>query len=214
MLTWRARERPQEPGEGDADVGAAVLAAVVGGGNRSSAREQSSLTQPPLRIMGQSYYLAPALGSALRSLGVTASAQGVTGRRVLIATAADNVLALDRRFLDPRRPLRPSRDDAEEGLVPYQEWLPLHPQFLPAGGQRVARVERFEVAPARVESTCHWLALGLDLYYGRLAPSATFDLIGDDFSYALLAATLAALTVGTAVAHGAVKRDDLARRWK
>jgi len=38
------------------------------------------------------------------------------------------VLSLDRKFLDPRRPVgKPSADDMEEMLVPYTPFLPIVP---------------------------------------------------------------------------------------
>lgn len=198
----------QETAGAGAHLPTAILRAVVGG--NVSVPEQSSLAPPPLRIMGQSYYMGP----EVKVLGVTATAQGVTGRQVLMGTLADHIVAMDRRFLDPRRPLKPSRDDQEEGLVPYGEWLPLFPHSFVSGSQKVAKLRGFAVAPARVESTCLMFAHGLDLYYTRLAPNQTYDLIGDEFSYALLALTLAALTVGTAVLSRMVTRDELQRRWR
>lgn len=124
------------------------------------------------------------------------------------------ILSVDRRFLDPRRPLKPTREDQEEGLVPYSEWLPIFPQSYVAGPQTVAKLRGLVVAAARVESTSLLFAYGLDMFYARLAPSQTFDLLGEEFSYALLAATLAALAGGAAVLGSLVKRDDLKRRWR
>lgn len=41
-------------------------------------------------------------------------------------------------------------------------------------------------APSAMESTTLLFAHGLDLFYTRLAPSRTFDLLPDDFPFALL----------------------------
>lgn len=46
----------------------------------------------------------------------------------MIGDAADQLYALDKRFVDPRRPPRtkkPTAEDAEERLIPYSEVLPL-----------------------------------------------------------------------------------------
>ncbi len=40
--------------------------------------------------------------------------------------------------------------------------------------------------PSALESTALLFAHGLDLYYTRLSPSKTFDLLPDDFPHALL----------------------------
>ena len=38
------------------------------------------------------------------------------------------VLALDKRFLDPRRSLNPTQQEKEEGIIPFTESLPIIPQ--------------------------------------------------------------------------------------
>lgn len=47
--------------------------------------------------------------------------------QVLMGTSTDQVVALDKRFLDPRRPTKPTVEDREEGLIPYSEVLPIFP---------------------------------------------------------------------------------------
>ena len=42
------------------------------------------------------------------------------------------------------------------------------------------------LAPSSMESTSLLFAHGLDLFYTRLSPSRTFDLLPDDFPFALL----------------------------
>ena len=44
-----------------------------------------------------------------------------------IATADDQVVAIDKRFLDPRRPTKPTAADREEGLIRYSEVIPILP---------------------------------------------------------------------------------------
>lgn len=55
---------------------------------------------------------------------------------------------------------------------------------------------------------------GTDLFYTRLAPSAHFDALGDDFNYALLVAGLAALAAGTAFARRYGREAALQAHWK
>jgi hypothetical protein len=43
---------------------------------------------------------------------------------------ARQVLALEKRFLDPRRPTKPTKTDREEGLVPYHPSLPIIPHHI------------------------------------------------------------------------------------
>jgi ER membrane protein complex subunit 1 len=37
-------------------------------------------------------------------------------------------LALDKRFLDPRRTANPSQEEKEEGIIPLTETVPIIPQ--------------------------------------------------------------------------------------
>ena len=38
-------------------------------------------------------------------MGVTTTSQGITAKQVLIGTSGNQIYALDKRFVDPRRPL-------------------------------------------------------------------------------------------------------------
>lgn len=40
----------------------------------------------------------------------------------------DQILALDKRFVDPRRTLNPSQAEKEEGIIPLTDSLPIIPQ--------------------------------------------------------------------------------------
>ena len=169
----------------------------------------SSLAPPPLRVLGQSYTLS----SHVAALGVARTRRGLAARQVLVASPSGRLVALDRRFVDPRRPTKPTASDREEGLVPYSEALPLLPGAHITGAARLSRVRQVSSAPATLESASHVLACGLDLFYARTAPSRTFDTLGDEFSRPLLVATLAALTAAAAAAATAANRDSVARQW-
>ena len=169
----------------------------------------SSLAPPPLRVLGQSYTLS----GHVAALGVARTRRGLAARQVLVASPSGRLVAMDRRFVDPRRPTKPTASDREEGLVPYAEALPLLPGAHITGAARLARVRHVSSAPASLESASHVLACGLDLFYARTAPSRTFDTLGDEFSRPLLVATLAALTVAAAAAATAANRDSVARQW-
>ena len=88
-------------------------------------------------------------------MATTYSAQGVTGHQVLMGTATDQVVALDKRWLDPRRPTKPTKDDKEEGLIPYTEVLPVFPQSWVTTRHQVAKLQGIVTSPASLESTVH-----------------------------------------------------------
>jgi hypothetical protein len=64
----------------------------------------------------------------VHALSSTSTRHGITSRDLLVATA-QQLIALPKRLLDPRRPLVPKGgkvkgDEKEEGLVPYDPVIP------------------------------------------------------------------------------------------
>ena len=190
-----------------AAVGDLMYASLVG---RNETETTSSMAPPPLRIMGQSYYVRP----AATMMTATYSAKGVTAHQVLMGTNTDQVVAVDKRFLDPRRPTKPTREDREEGLVPYAEVLPIFPNSWVTTKHQVARLRGIKTAPAELESTVLCVAHGLDFFYTRLHPSRSYDMLDEEFSYLLLIVTLAALAGGAIITQGFAVAKDLDRKWK
>ena len=188
-------------------VGDLVYASVVG---TNETETVSSLAPPPLRIMGQSYFVRP----AATMMTATYSQKGVTAHQILMGTATDQVVALDKRFLDPRRPTKPSAEDREEGLIPYAEVLPIFPASWVTTRHQVSRLRGIKTAPASLESTVLCVAHGLDLFYTRLHPSRSYDMLDEEFSYLLLIVTLAALAVGAFATQGLAYVKDIDRRWR
>uniref|UniRef100_A0A7S3BQ89 ER membrane protein complex subunit 1 n=1 Tax=Prasinoderma singulare TaxID=676789 RepID=A0A7S3BQ89_9VIRI len=179
-------------------------------GAEVTAPEQSSHSLPPLRVLGQSYYMP----MSAKAMGATSTAKGVTARQVLLGTGTDQVLALDRRLLDPRRPLKATPASKEERLPPYAEMLPVDPRRMITHRHTVANLRFIESAPTHLESTCLVLAVGLDRYLTRLAPSRSYDTISESFNYLLLSATVVGMVVATLVAARMSARAELKRKWR
>jgi hypothetical protein len=68
-------------------------------------------------------------------------------------------------------------------------------------------------APARLESNSLIFAYGIDLFYLRTAPSKTYDLLTEDFSYALLVLTVLILVGAIIVAAAFAQRNALRNNW-
>lgn len=68
-------------------------------------------------------------------------------------------------------------------------------------------------SPALLESTSLILASGLDLFYTRVAPSGSFDVLSEGFNKAQLLATITALAIGVIVLRPLVRRKVLKQRW-
>jgi len=170
----------------------------------------SSLSLPVVRVLGQSYFFS--LG--VKAMAVTATHKGITSKNILLGTTTDQVLAMEKRFLDPRRPTKPTAMDKEEGLIPYNPNLPIIPHHVITTRHQVAGLRGILASPSRLESTSLVFSYGLDLFYTRVMPSKMYDTLDDhEFSYALLLVTLASLVVGTAAASVAVSSKELKAKW-
>lgn len=78
----------------------------------------------------------------------------------------------------------------------------------------IANVHTITTAPARLESTSLALAYGLDLFYVRVAPADTFDLLPEDFNFELLILLVVGLCAATLVLRKIVRRKALYAAWK
>lgn len=153
-------------------------------------------------------------------------------------------MALDKRFVDPRRTLNPSQAEKEEGIIPLTDSLPIIPQihsYIPVWFLCLVRVcvimsilmsfvvlsqsyithslkveglRGIVTAPAKLESTTHVFAYGVDLFYTRLAPSKTYDSLTDDFRYALLLITIVALVAAIYITWILSKKKELSEKWR
>ena len=56
-------------------------------------------------------------------------------------------------------------------------------------------------------------AYGLDLFFTRVAPSKTFDVLSESFNKAQLVVTVAGLALAIAVVKPIVARKRLRERW-
>ena len=67
--------------------------------------------------------------------------------------------------------------------------------------------------PANLESTTLALAHGLDLFFTRIQPSKTFDLLPDDFPYAMLVLVFVTLSGGSLILKQIDERRAIQRKW-
>jgi len=77
-----------------------------------------------------------------------------------------------------------------------------------------AQLRGFAVAPARLESTSLMLAIGVDLFFTRVAPAKTFDCLGEDFNYTSLILAVVALASLSWIANWYANKSDLDKAWK
>ncbi|KAJ3694522.1 hypothetical protein LUZ60_010002 [Juncus effusus] len=170
----------------------------------------TSYTRPEIVAKSQSYFFA----HSVKEITVTATAKGITSKQLLIGTVSDQVLGLDKRFLDPRRSANPTQAEREEGLIPLTDSLPIIPQSYITHSLQVEGLRGIISFPAKLESTTHVFSFGLDLFYTRIAPSRNYDSLTDDFSYALLLITIVALIGAIGVTWVLSERKELREKWR
>lgn len=174
----------------------------------------SSLNRP--------FYLHPAIvqhatfifPAGISAMADTKTEKGITNKNILIAMPYGGIVQMPRIFLDPRRPVNPTADHREEGLVPYMPELPIAAETIINYNQTVINVNQIVTAPATLESTSHTFVFGLDLFYTRVHPSKTFDILKEDFEYWLIGGVLLLLVLFSYLSKALTARKTLNNAWK
>ncbi|XP_078431857.1 uncharacterized protein LOC144703543 [Wolffia australiana] len=169
----------------------------------------SAYSQPEVAVKSQTYFFT----HSVKTMGVTSTAKGITSKQLLVGTVADQVLAVDKRFLDPRRTRDPSPSEREEGVIPFTDSLPIIPQAYVTHSLQVEGLRGIVTMAAKLESTSLVFAYGVDLFFTRVAPSRTYDSLTEDFSYALLLITIFALVAAILVTWVLARKKELADKW-
>lgn len=182
---------------------------------KSSAANVSSWEATPLEVLHDSYFTK----FAVTQLSVTRTARGITARQILMSTTNGRVYMLDKRMLDPRRPrlapgTKPTAEMQAEGLLPYQEELPISTMMYATLDKQVRNLRGVVTSPATMESTSLMFAHGLDLFYSRISPSRTFDLLPDDFPFALLVLIVVGMAGASAALGVLNRRTALKAKWE
>ncbi|KAI8612170.1 hypothetical protein BC830DRAFT_1067969 [Chytriomyces sp. MP71] len=157
----------------------------------------SSFNMKKPSILSQSYMFP----NQITAMGFTRTGAGIASREILVGLSSNQVYGINKRLLDPRRPLgAPSADDREEQLFPYAPVLHFNPYDVASHELPVLGVTRIQSTGTLLESTSIVAAYGLDLFVARRAPSRTFDVLSEDFGYGWLILTMVSLVVGIQVA--------------
>ncbi|MED6123413.1 hypothetical protein PIB30_048954 [Stylosanthes scabra] len=170
----------------------------------------SSYSRPEVIAKSQSYFFT----HSVKAIEATSTAKGITSKQLLIGTIGDQVLALDKRFLDPRRTVNPSQAEKEDGIIPLTDSLPIIPQSYITHALKVEGLRGIVTVPAKLESTSLVFVYGVDLFFTQIAPSRTYDSLTEDFSYALLLLTIVALVAAIFVTWVLSERKDLQDKWR
>ncbi|CAG9579588.1 unnamed protein product [Danaus chrysippus] len=157
-------------------------------------------------VVERQAYILPALPTAA---AFTITERSLTDRHVLLGLSSGGVVEVPWSFLEARRGAV-----GEESVLPYLPELPLPAERVLSYNLTLPRLAALHTSPAGLESTSLMLATGLDLFYTRVAPSRTFDLLKDDFDYYLITIVLAALVLATYGTKYLASRKTLKMAWK
>ena len=143
------------------------------------------------------------------------------------------ILEISKRILDARRTMEMTPELREEMLIPYMPEIPIATEDLVNYNQTVMQITgiktayvyflsfyhickayaKFFCSASGLESTSLMFAYGLDLFYTRLTPSGTFDVLKDDFDYLLISIVLASLVIASLVFRRISRYQTLKQAW-
>lgn len=130
-----------------------------------------------------------------------------------VTTSTDQIVAIPRRFLDPRRPMqKPTKAEMEEYLVPYEPVIPVDPKWVISHRYRIAGMRGVLTSSTILESTSQILAYGMDLFGSSVSPSGRFDVLSRDFNKAQLIGTTLGLMGAIAVLRPIVSLYHLSKQ--
>ncbi|XP_039284689.1 ER membrane protein complex subunit 1 isoform X2 [Nilaparvata lugens] len=178
------------------------------GKTQSNTTAFSSVSASDNPIVERQAFILPA---GIEAMKETITEKGITSKHILVGLNSGGILEIPWMFLDPRRPLG---DIREEGVIPYMPELPLPAESIINYNQTLHRVRAIHTAPSGLESTCLVFIYGLDLFYTRVAPSKTFDVLKEDFDYLLITAVLVGLSVAAYATKRLAQRKALKQAWK
>ncbi|XP_078041863.1 ER membrane protein complex subunit 1 isoform X2 [Augochlora pura] len=179
------------------------------GEQQSNTTVFSSLSTTQLPIVERQAFIFPA---AIESMRETITEKGITSKHIIVALANGGVLELPWKMVDPRRPINP--EIREEGVIPYMPEIPIQMDAIINYNQSVFRVSGVHTSPSGLESTCLVFVHGLDLFYTRVAPSKTFDVLKEDFDYYLIMIVLAGLLISSYVTKKLASQKAQKQAWK
>lgn len=180
---------------------------------QSNSSAFSSLTRTQLvpSIVEQQTYIFP---TGIDVMADTITERGITSKHILIFLPSGGLLELPKAFLDPRRPIRPTPEHMEEGLIPYIPELPIPAEGIINYNKTLTAIRGIQTSGTGLESTCLVFAYGLDLFYTRVTPSKTFDVLKDDFDFILILVVLIALIAFSYIIKWLAARKTLNSSWK
>ncbi|KAJ1350486.1 hypothetical protein KIN20_006284 [Parelaphostrongylus tenuis] len=168
----------------------------------------SPLKQPP-ELVTQSFIYA----QGINAMAVSETEQGITTRSLLLALPLGGIHEITRKLLDATRPLEITQEMREEMVIPYIPEIPIATEDMVNYNQTVHAVRGIKTAASGLESTSLMLAYGIDVFFTRLHPSGTFDILKDDFDHVLISVVLFGLIAGSIISKKFARNNSLSAAW-
>ncbi|VDM65110.1 unnamed protein product [Strongylus vulgaris] len=166
-------------------------------------------TKQPPEIISQSFIYA----QGIQAMGVSETEKGLTTRSLLLALPLGGIHEVTRKLLDATRPLELTQEMREEMMIPYMPEIPVATEDMVNYNQTVHGVRGIKTAASGLESTSLMLAYGKDVFFTRLTPSGTFDILKDDFDHVLISAVLFGLIAGSIISKKLARNNALSAAW-
>lgn len=180
--------------------------------DKTKSSELSSYSNKTLHI--SAYEQSFIMPHGITAISPTSTKFGVSTKDIIVANRKNSIQSIPRRLLNPRRPKhKPTSEEQEEMLVQYDAVLPDDARLVLSHNYEVANVRRIVTSPSLLESTSLVFVYGLDLFFTRIAPSGTFDVLSENFNKAQLVLTVAGLGIAIMVTKPMVRRKRLRERW-
>lgn len=146
----------------------------------------------------------------LEFIGVASTRLGISSKNVIMPLSTGQILSMDNRFLDPRRPqAKPAENNQMKGLIQHFPELSVISMSIVSFYKDIPRVELIHTVSTQLESTSLLVAAGLDIYYARTSLSKIFDVLSEDFNYMLLIAIKVILLIFVVIARRVVLRKNI-----
>jgi len=175
----------------------------------------TGITSNSPNALQQSYILP----TGVIVLAHTVTQRGITAKNILLGLTAGRVVSIERRWLDARRPLphqlqAMSPAEKEELLIPYNSKLVFPVNTVISYNRTIARLNAITSQGTHLESTSLVFATGLDLFYTRVSPVESYDLLNRDFNFSALIITVSLLLIFTFISSHLSMRKDINKLWR
>lgn len=196
----------EEQGSAVSKSAGATLPMVVASFFAKSDRVFSSRASRPPVIAASTLGL---YGGPVADMGVTTSNGAIARKSIVMAFETGRVAVVElNSLLAGNQMVMPNTENKQLSHVF------LHSSALATHRYRLAKPRGVTTAPTNLESSCHVVVTGLDLFYVRSSAGKPFDLLNTDFNKPLLVALVAAFAVLSFLVRYLVMRKSLNALWE